>query len=475
MTPSLMSMPLEILLCICSYLPATDYGLLRRASKHLDSSLFSAFAKRFFHSRQFMLTESSLRVLVAISKSRLSSFLKELTLGTNRFDPSLSPCLRRRLNHVQQARYLAESIDQDTLVNTGHDRVLLCEALQELAVETIRIKDCDPGSSYGATTILNETGAGGVYTHGDAFFNTACLNKLLCALDNAKSRPNKLEFVFRNGILDSAFHIPSYMNGVKAVLAGVQELSLRINSCVSPADAALIIRNAQPPEADTHLLRRFVGCLSNLRKLSVVPRFRENVFGPDDFMQWLGAPLTAKVEPDAPTPATFPHLQELHLNDSTLCSEVLLGLITKFKPTLHTLNLEFVIISDFPHRHAKDLDLPMPNLWSSFLRNLAKSGVQLQSFTVCGAEQYTCSGPGNIIFEEEKKPENMYKAQTITFKGLDTMDKVKNLASRAFVHVLEDSDEELADEWDDDIFFDLDDTFDAFPGLDADDFDPFLF
>ncbi|EMR72374.1 putative f-box domain-containing protein [Eutypa lata UCREL1] len=89
----LLSMPLEVLLHISSYLTTPEYGMLRRTSKHLEASFFKPFAREFFTKRQFMLTEFSLQALVDISKSRFADYLSHLIIGLERLrllssDPS---------------------------------------------------------------------------------------------------------------------------------------------------------------------------------------------------------------------------------------------------------------------------------------------------------------------------------------------------------------------------------------------------
>lgn len=87
-TPSrLLSIPLEVLLSITSNLPTPDYCSLRSTCKHVETQLHNAFSREFFTKRQFMISEFSLQSFIDISKSRYSTCLTHVIIGTERIPP----------------------------------------------------------------------------------------------------------------------------------------------------------------------------------------------------------------------------------------------------------------------------------------------------------------------------------------------------------------------------------------------------
>lgn len=68
MAPSLLGLPLEVLLNITSFLDTPSYGNLRLVSSTMEKSTFESFAKEFFSTKQFMITTFSLETLLDISR-----------------------------------------------------------------------------------------------------------------------------------------------------------------------------------------------------------------------------------------------------------------------------------------------------------------------------------------------------------------------------------------------------------------------
>ena len=86
---NLLSLPLELLVYISSFLKTPDLAALRLACKQTEKSLYEWFSEEFFTKKQFMLTQPSLQVLLDISRHpSLSTKLKHLIIATNVYDDS---------------------------------------------------------------------------------------------------------------------------------------------------------------------------------------------------------------------------------------------------------------------------------------------------------------------------------------------------------------------------------------------------
>lgn len=86
---NLLSLPLELLVYISSFLSTSDLAALRLTCKQIEKSLYEWFSDEFFIKKQFMLTQPSLQVLLDISRHiSLSKKLKHLIIATNVYDDS---------------------------------------------------------------------------------------------------------------------------------------------------------------------------------------------------------------------------------------------------------------------------------------------------------------------------------------------------------------------------------------------------
>lgn len=84
---NLLSLPLELLVYISSFVSTSDLAALRLACKQTEKSLYEWFSDEFFVKKQFMLTQPSLQVLLDISRHvSLSKKLKHLIIATNVYD-----------------------------------------------------------------------------------------------------------------------------------------------------------------------------------------------------------------------------------------------------------------------------------------------------------------------------------------------------------------------------------------------------
>jgi hypothetical protein len=137
---SLLTIPLELLVAVSSFLSTPDLGALRLTCKQTEKSLYEWFSKEFFTKKQFMLTHKSLQALFDISKhASFSQKLSHVIIATNVYAET---------RHVQfrdkdaAARYCQGYNDQKTLLNTGVDREMLTESFKNLkSLQTVGIRD----------------------------------------------------------------------------------------------------------------------------------------------------------------------------------------------------------------------------------------------------------------------------------------------------------------------------------------------
>lgn len=159
-TPSrLLSIPLEVLLSITSNLPTPDYCSLRSTCKHVEAQLHNAFSREFFTKRQFMISEFSLQSFIDISKSRYSTCLTHVIIGTERIPtPNLhrwatpdSDAPNRRVHgytdYCKQPSHPTNILALlnpllVSLIHSGHDVEMLVEAFSNLPnLENVGLRD----------------------------------------------------------------------------------------------------------------------------------------------------------------------------------------------------------------------------------------------------------------------------------------------------------------------------------------------
>lgn len=145
----LTSIPLEVLLQITSYLTTPEYGILRLTCASVEATLYSSFTKEFFSKKQFMMARFSLQPLIAISKSRLSDCLEHVIFGLERPITNVQPVSGSDASSTSSNRLYNECLDYTTLVNSGLDVDMLCEAFSNLkTLKTIGMRDFDSTSRY---------------------------------------------------------------------------------------------------------------------------------------------------------------------------------------------------------------------------------------------------------------------------------------------------------------------------------------
>jgi hypothetical protein len=136
---SLLTIPLELLVAVSSFLSTPDLGALRLTCKQTEKSLYEWFSKEFFTKKQFMLTHNSLQALFDISKhASFSQKLSHVIIATNVYT-------NERVQYRDKdaaIRYCQGYNDQAALMNTGVDREMLTESFKNLKnLRTVGIRD----------------------------------------------------------------------------------------------------------------------------------------------------------------------------------------------------------------------------------------------------------------------------------------------------------------------------------------------
>lgn len=395
---SLLTIPLEILISISSYLPTSDLGSLRLSCKQAEKSIYEWFATEFFAKKQFMLTHASLQTLVDIS--RHVSFSKKLThliIATNVYD---NIPLRFRDDEAA-IRYIQGFEGQKSLLSTGYDREMLTEAFQNLVnLHTVGIRDFNAGSRYrdgknaswsswGATTVYRETGIQLQFSDRGSFqgeigtrFVSRLFTSVLYALGKADRNPPEVEVLLRQqGLPDSAFFLPEFiMPDLQPVLHGLTSLLLNID-----LGASNLHTHSSGTSTDSNpgrALRNFLAHTPNLKHLRL--NFQKHMVPYNEpFLEWL-----AQATPSAgqqggsfldPAPVALPALRQLELGQLSVRPNIIVAVISKFAPTVTDISLWRMGL----HSGALHPSTPKPNLWAELFRTLGRtSTLHLEHFKV---------------------------------------------------------------------------------------------
>lgn len=390
--------PLEILLLITAYLPTRDLCSLRRTCKHVEMSLSKTFFREFFTKKQFMLSEESLQALVDISNHPiLSQCLSHVIIGLDnygnghQYDFDRVPCTRQ---------FCAGRADQFTFLNTGQDREMLAQAfrnlpnLQKVGLRDSnsrgRVRDDCEWTSYGATTVFQETGLrliGDNRLHASdeqKRFATRAFSTILYALGQSGAKPHTFEVLLRqqhSGLSDYAFNIPKFFEpSVTPVLSNLKSLLLALD--ISSGPSMFNRSDDKSPDVthylyyDYYFLKRFLYRTPNLTHLRLNC---QNAQPPsaEELLLWLRLPVRQVDSIDSssgpplsqsPDPVALSQLRRLDIGMLSVSLHTLLEAIHKFQPTLRALSLWKVTISPFNQRYHPD---PRANAWAEFFGQLS--------------------------------------------------------------------------------------------------------
>ncbi|KAH6644489.1 hypothetical protein C7974DRAFT_326055 [Boeremia exigua] len=384
---NLLSLPLELLVHVSSFVSTSDLGALRLTCKQTEKSLYEWFADEFFVKKQFMLTQPSLQVLLDISRHvSLSKKLKHLIIATNVYDDV--PIRFRDADAC--SRYMQGYADQKALLENGIDREMLTASFRGLtSLETVDVRDFSAPrerdgtcwASWGATTVYKETGVRlresyrgtGLQTR----FVSHVFSTLLYALGKAGRKPRRFEVLLRHqpaGLPDSAFHLPEFTFPlVQSVLQNLEALFLTLRLSDNSTDIYHTYSSGQPISTRSgRSLGHFLNCTQNLTHLRL--NFQKfQAAGNMNFMKWLAElpsapepPHSTRITTTEPAPVSFPHLKILELGQLDVHRDTLLAVLCKFAPTLKSLSLWRMTIES---GQSGPYDTK-PNIWSRFFRDL---------------------------------------------------------------------------------------------------------
>ncbi|ROT39066.1 hypothetical protein SODALDRAFT_332500 [Sodiomyces alkalinus F11] len=437
--------PVELWLRISAELKTEDLNALRLTCRTIESCLFLAYAREFFSKKQFMLTEHSLQTLIDISNSRLAEHLKHVIIGLDRYSD------RDFANPIQQTIYREGFQGQQALIWSGRAAHMLTTAFRNLKPTTIGIRDYNSDgrrsrdgsnarwASYGATTVMNQTGVN-IMTDSPSRFASGrdiapywpsqVFSLVLTALGAAEARPQSIEVLRRHrGVLRPiSFYLPGFSYPtVVPVLRNLTTLFLALDLEIGATRSCHYVpasgggstgsAGADGPSHNVNVngargqdlekcpdfpLRLFVAHLSNLKHLRI--NFQNNPVGPGptSFLQWLGSPaptptptptcldaqLSALAYAPAVDPATnlprtidpvgLPALEQLDLGHMRVCPSMFIRILRKFAPTLKRVELWRVVLQQRDLAHVYFHEKPPPNLWVQLLKKMRALPLQLE-------------------------------------------------------------------------------------------------
>lgn len=363
----ILQVPLEILDRITRHLDTAELCNFRLTCKSAQQAVHFRFTSEFFTRKQFMVSEFSLKALIAISKSRFAAYLRHVHISIDQVDETAS--FRAMMTAENRRLYQQRLAEQNTLWALGLVSKYLAEALSGLPnLETVAVRDFNSTRrsrdgpraqwySYGAQTLARETGALPVTHHIPNYESAILLDRanslfkaVIYSIALANARPKSIEVMERNGNLlyDSAFHLHPDLEATYApVLANLQRLHLCVD--VYWADSS---HGLQPYYQQN--LARFLKHCQGLEELRINGRRSSYSKGSrlnlHLLMSWLASseakPLSELQSADvsidsqiAPPPVEFPQLSTLSLGMMSITLNEMVQVITKFAGSLQHLEL----------------------------------------------------------------------------------------------------------------------------------------
>ncbi|KAI1213980.1 uncharacterized protein F4807DRAFT_410018 [Annulohypoxylon truncatum] len=384
---NLITMPLEVLIEITSYLDTPSYCAVRLTCRGIETALFRTFAQKYFRKIRFMRTDFSLQVLVDISKSRFSSYLQHVIISTRLLSPKRGFSVRRpptdeRDNGLIKFNQLCS--DQMVLLETSHDQEMLVEAFRNLNLQVVEVNEHAPTFFPGRTPItqgmsyiLRETSVDvrldDISSHSNPRRLYAnCVQNVLLALGKSGSRPKRFEIeICSTKFDDDALNIPSFMRKVVSpVLSSLEAMNIRVGTRSLASNP--LGMDSLSDKLDTYHLRKFLSQCTQIKHLRL-----EQLRHFDGFFEWLTAPCLNEscgrflgLEPAQPP--VFAQLRELELGWMELGFNDITAILKRFSTTLRKLTLRDMT-----------LNLPDPSKdefeeWPKSIASLARSARCLQ-------------------------------------------------------------------------------------------------
>ncbi|KAH7165696.1 hypothetical protein EDB81DRAFT_639993 [Dactylonectria macrodidyma] len=429
--------PLEVLLRITSFLTTPELGKVRLTCRSIEQSLDTTFIKEFFTRKQFMLSDDSLEVLIAISRSRLGVHLRIVHFGLDRY-----PATLQHADAERDRKLRARHAGMFTLWSTGYHRDMLTEAFRNLKnLEDVVIRDFNSAkrtrdgpyrqwTSYGSTTasvdtgiLITQDGFSTWNTDFSAHFGSQVFAAALMALGQAGSKPKGIEVMSRKGnqLKMFAFNISSYMEKpVLPVLHGLEKLHIDVD--LSWRAAFETDEDEDPYRGSDSMLRKFLSNTTNVRHLRI-NEVHSDDGGVGALLKWLARPASTRAPSPAATPTltgsvpvsqfpAFAYLEELNLGLMNVEASWVLDVVRKLAPTLKRLELwKLTLLRPLPDNHMGSP--PKVNFWAKFFERLKDiPGLELHHLMVGNIQQQWRTRPSKsrVSF----KPRNFKIAYTGT-------------------------------------------------------------
>lgn len=376
--PTLDRLPTEILERIALHSRAPDCRKLRTLCRRIESSLFRAFATRFFQKRRFWRHYLSLKALEQISQSRLSRYLTHLTIGIEQINPAKLELERwpridaHRKFHKEHQQFLA----------SGASTMMLAKSLSSLTkLKTIRVQDflLSSGASnlgWGLKHLARECEIILYYKDDLLGPEADCTQMVLAAMSYArayfglKDSPKSLELIAGPGgsvhrfanrcdrIDCKPLYIPPYLDSyITPMLETLREFHLLIRGS----------RSGERNYLRTPAFREFLCRTKRLKRLTLshgeVTRYdgrqEDDLWG---FWEWLAGELSPPLDTDRFSSLSLNQLQDIqigHLSPSSVPfshptsrtvvpAEALLLFLCKVSSTLIRLSLYAMCLADHP-------------------------------------------------------------------------------------------------------------------------------
>lgn len=249
-----------------------------------------------------------------------------------------------------------------------------------------RVRDDCEWTSYGATTIFQETGHRLINdrrlpaSDEQARFAARAFSTILYALGQSGAKPHTFEVLLRQrrlGLNDNAFNIPKFLEPlVTPVLSNLKSF-LFVLDFLSESKLLITGDDDSPDVTRLHyLLKQFLCRTPNLTHL------RLNIQnapppGAENFLLWLGRPVTQVNSVNSssgppmlqsPDLVALSQLRRLDFGMFFVSPRTLLAAIHKFKPTLRALSLWKITLCPQDLRYHPD---PRANMWAEFFGQLS--------------------------------------------------------------------------------------------------------
>lgn len=347
-----------------------------------------------------MLSDESLQALIDISNHpRLSLCLSHVVVGLDLYENGRSaPGFRQA---VRANQYRIGRVNQFTLLSLSRDRDMLAQAFRNLPnLQTVGLQDYNSGgrvrddcvwTSYGATTVFQETGVRLIDEHRlrpvsdeQTRFASRVFCTILSALGQSGAKPQTFVVLLRkrrSGLLDDAFNLPEDLKpSVKPVLSNLKTLLLALNLSSEPMFLTTGDDTGPEVECPDYLLRHYLRHTPNLTHLRL--NFQNaQPSRVEQFLLWLGRPVmqTDSVDsssgpplpkPQSPDPVALSQLRRLDFGMLVVPPRVLLAVIRKFKSTLRELSLWKVTLKPPQDQQQQLLD-ERANVWAEFFSQLS--------------------------------------------------------------------------------------------------------